>query len=354
MQTEQDEKPGHDLVLSIDRRVQYIAYRELLAGMLENKAYSASAVVLDVKTGEVLAMVNTPSYNPNNRPTHKSDVYRNRAVTDTFEPGSTIKPFTVAIGLKSGKFKPDTVIDTTPGWYRVGHNVVKDHKNNGPLTVTEVLQLSSNVGVSKIILSIQPPDRLWNLLHKIGFGETTKIGFPGEQSGVMTKHDPWGSFVLATMSFGYGLSVTCLQLAQAYAILANEGVKYPVSLIRQDKLPTGERVMDARVTRQILYMMEAVLNSKDGTGKMARVPGYRVAGKTGTAEMVGQHGYQKHRNTSTFVGIAPLTNPRFIVAVVMHDPQGKNTFGGEVSGPVFSHIMEEVLRLYDVPPDGLS
>lgn len=348
----QEQRPGHDLVLSVDRRIQYLAYRELMTGVVKNKAVSASAVVLDVKTGEVLAMVNQPSFNPNNRPERMNENYRNRAVTDTFEPGSTIKAFSVASALDSGHFKPDTLIDTSPGWMRVGRNRVMDHENNGPLTVTQILQKSSNVGVTRMVLGL-PPNQLWNVLHRVGFGESTGINFPGEQSGALVKHEPWGSFTLATLAFGYGISVTALQLARAYDVLANEGIKLPISLLKVDVPPKGERVMDEKRAREMLTLLESVVQ-KGGTAEAASVPGYRVAGKTGTARQAGEHGYQAHRYTSSFVGIAPLTNPRVVVAVVIHDPQGRQYYGGEVSGPVFSKIMEGTLRILDVPPDNLS
>ena len=344
-----EQKPGHDIKLSIDRRIQYIAYRELLAGVKENVAASGSVVVLDVKTGEVLAMVNVPSFNPNKRPIKSAEDLRNRAVTDLFEPGSTIKAFSVASALDSGKYKPDTIIDTYPGWIRVGRNVVKDHQNEGELTVTQVLQKSSNIGVTKMILSL-PPNQLWSLLHRVGFGDITGIGFPGEQGGVLIKHEPWGQFVLATLAFGYGVSVTTMQLARAYSVLANDGIKMPVTLMVQDKSPVGERVMDEKIAKQMLLLLEAVV-SKGGTGESASVPGYRVAGKTGTAVMAGRGGYQHHHYTSSFVGIAPVSNPRLVVAVVIHDPTGKHYYGGLVSGPVFERVMENALRILAVPPD---
>jgi cell division protein FtsI (penicillin-binding protein 3) len=345
----QEQKAGHDLMLSIDRRIQYLAYRELLTGVLANEAESGSAIVLDIKTGEILAMVNQPSFNPNSRPMHTNGNLRNRAVTDLFEPGSTIKPFSIASAMKSGHIRPDTVVDTTPGWMRVGHNIVKDEHNNGFLTVTEILKKSSNVGVTKIILN-QPPNQVWDILNRLGFGEVTGVNFPGEQNGVLVRQDPWGAFMLATLSWGYGLSVTTLQLAHAYATLANDGVKLPLSLLRVNKSPAGEQVIDPKITHQILQMLESVLE-KGGTAEAARVPGYRVAGKTGTSRTAGEGGYQKHNFTSSFVGIAPLTHPRFVVAVVIHDPQGKHYHGGAVSGPVFSKIMEGTLRIFDVSPD---
>ncbi|OGT35106.1 MAG: cell division protein [Gammaproteobacteria bacterium RIFCSPHIGHO2_12_FULL_37_14] len=349
IQTIHEQKPGNNLVLSVDRRLQYLAYRELLKGILENQASSGSAIILDVKTGEILAMVNQPSFNPNSRDVYNRNSFRNRAVTDIFEPGSTIKAFSVASALDSGHFHPDTVIDTYPGWLRVGRNVVMDEHNNGPLTVTQILQKSSNVGVTKIVLSL-PPDHLWSVLHRVGFGEITGVGFPGEQGGVLVKHQPWGAFTLATLSWGYGISVTTLQLARAYAVIANGGLKLPVSLLRVEQPPAGEQVMDKKIAKQLVSLLESVV-TKGGTGELASVPGYRVAGKTGTAKLVGQQGYQKHKYVSSFVGMAPASQPQLVVAVVIHDPQGKNYHGGQVSGPVFEKIMEGTLRMLDIPPD---
>jgi cell division protein FtsI (penicillin-binding protein 3) len=343
-----DQRAGHDLVLSVDRRIQYLAYRELQAGVKENIARSGSVVVLDAKTGEVLAMVNMPSFNPNQRPIKTSENVRNRAVTDIFEPGSTMKAFSVATGLDSGRFKPTSIFDTNPGWIHVGHNIVKDHKNEGVLTLTQVLQKSSNIGVTKMILQL-PSNHLWDLMHRVGFGEPTGIGFPGEQGGALVRHDPWGQFMLATLAFGYGMSATTLQLARAYDVFANEGVKLPVSLLRLQQQPTGERVLNKNVSRQTLKMLEAVV-SKDAAWA-AHVPGYRVAGKTGTAKIAANGGYKKHQYTSSFVGIAPASNPRLVVAVVIHDPQGKHYYGAEVSAPVFEKIMENALRILDIPPD---
>ncbi len=349
VQTIASEQPGRELILSIDRRLQYLAYRELLKGVTENQAQSGSVVILDIKTGEVLAMANYPSFNPNNRPVHLTEGYRNRAVTDTFEPGSTIKAFTVASALESGKFQMDSIIDTSPGWMKVGRNIVRDNRDHGPLSLTQVLQVSSNMGASKMVLSL-PPNQLWSLLHRIGFGEETGIGFPGEQSGVLVKHEPWGAFTLATLSFGYGMSATTLQLAKAYAVLGNGGVKLPVSLLRVEKTPTGEKVLEKEIANKMLLLLESVVN-KGGSGTAAFIPGYRVAGKTGTTRMVGEDGYLDHHHSSSFVGIAPLTQPRLVVAVVIHDPQGKQYYGGEVSGPVFKKIMEGTLRVLGLPPD---
>lgn len=346
----QERKPGNNLVLSIDHRLQYLAYRELLAGVQQNKADSGSAVILDAQTGEILAMVNQPAFNPNNYTGHSSDHFRNRVVTDVFEPGSTIKAFSIATALDSHQYKPKSVIDTYPGWMRVERHVVRDEHNNGLLSVSQILQLSSNVGVTKMILSL-PPDRLWDLLHRVGFGETTGVEYPGERAGALLPRDRWSPFAVATLAFGYGISVTLLQLAQAYSVLANEGVKLPLTLLRADKRPVGKRVLDAKIANEMLQLLESVVIAKNATGELARIPGYRVAGKTGTAVIAGPGGYQKHHYVASFVGIAPVSHPRFIVAVVIRDPRGKNYYGGLVSAPVFKKIMEGSLRMLNVPPD---
>jgi len=349
------QQPGHDLILSINRRIQYIAYRELMTGIKENVAESGSVIVVDVKTGEVLAMVNQPSFNPNKRMAGTSDAFRNRAVTDTFEPGSTIKAFSVASAFDSGKYKPTTLIDTYPGWMRVGHDVVRDEHNNGLLTITQILQLSSNVGVTKMILPL-PPNQLWTMLRNVGFGEVTGIGLPGERSGELPRRERWSPFAIATLSFGYGMSVTALQLTQAYMIFANHGVKIPLSILRIERLPVGEQVIKAKVADQMLAVLESVVDQNSGkeaqsTGKAAQIPGYRVAGKTGTAKIVGVNGYEKHRYVSSFVGIAPVSHPRFIVAVVIRDPRGKNYYAAQVTAPIFKRIMEGTLHALNVPPD---
>lgn len=345
----QKQKPGNDLVLSLNRRIQYLAYRELLDGVKKNLAVSGSVVVLDVKTGEILAMVNQPSYNPNNMAGQKKENFRNRAVTDIFEPGSTMKSFSVATALESGKYKPDSEVDTSPGWIHVGNHTLHDEHLKGVINLMQILQYSSNVGITKVILTL-PPNQLWSFLQRMGFGETTGVGFPGEQAGKLVNRPVWKPLALATLSFGYGISVTTLQLAHAYATLANEGVKVPLSLVRVDKPPVGERVVDKNIAQEMMEMLKSVLQ-KGGTGEPARVPGYSVAGKTGTAWISENKSYQKHRYTSSFVGIAPASHPRLVVAVVIHDPQGKQYYGGYVSGPVFEKIMEGSLRILNIPPD---
>lgn len=347
----QDQRPGHDLQLSIDRRIQYLAYRELLRGVAENKAQSASAVVLDAKTGEILAMVNVPSYNPNNRPDKLGERLRNRAVTDSFEPGSTVKPFGISMALESKKITPNTLINTSPGWVKVGRNIVRDHESNAWLSVADIIKKSSNVGVTKIMLN-QSPDAYWNLMNNAGFGQQTEVTFPGEQMGSLTHHHPWGQFVYATMTIGYGLSATTLQLARAYLTFTNDGAIKPVSLLKIDAAPKGKQIIEPAVVKQMNAMLEEVVQ-KGGTAPVVNVPGYRIAAKTGTAHIASNGGYLRNHYNSSFVGFAPVSNPRIIIAVMVSDPQGKTYYGGYVSGPIFSRIMEGTLRLMNVQPDNL-
>lgn len=345
-------RPGHDLQLSIDRRIQYIAYRELKTGIEKYKADSGSVVVLDVKTGEILAMVNWPTYNPNDRLSVKDGRSRNRALTDLFEPGSTIKSFSMASVLASGQFTPNSQINTSPGWMIVAGKRIMDEHNNGVMDLTKILQISSNMGMSKLVLAL-PPDNLWNMLHAVGFGQISQSGFPGERTGSLPHFKVWNPFVLSTLSFGYGLSVTALQLAQAYSVLAHDGIKIPVTFLKvKGELPKGQRVIDSKVSREILDMLESVL-TKGGTAPLARVPGYRVTGKTGTARIVGAKGYEKHHYNSIFIGIAPASRPRLVVAVILHDPKGRLYYGGYTAGPIFSHVMRNSLHLLNVPPDDL-
>ena len=343
---------GHDLLLSIDHRLQYLAYRELEQGVIDAKASSGSLVVLDAKTGEVLAIANYPSYNPNDRPTANHDGrYRNRAITDLFEPGSTIKAFTVVSALASGKYQPTSLINTNPGWIRLNGNIINDlpHLNNGVISVSQVLQKSSNVGITKISLSL-PPAQLVNFLHRLGFAEPLYTQFPGEVRGSIVTYRAWRPFDLATLAFGYGMSVSTLQLAQAYAVLASLGVKYPITLLKRSQLPQGQKILPEKIARQVLNMLATVMET-GGTGVQARVPGYRIVGKTGTAYIAGRNGYNKNNYTASFVGMAPFAAPRFVVAVVLSKPDIKRHFGGSVAGPIFAKVMAGVLRLYNVAPD---
>ncbi|MGA7801765.1 MAG: penicillin-binding transpeptidase domain-containing protein [Gammaproteobacteria bacterium] len=343
-------RPGHNLTLSIDRSIQYLAYRELKAAVMEHHARSGSAVVLDPNTGEVLAMVNQPSYNPNNRTRIDPAAMRNRAVTDVFEPGSTMKPFTIAAALESGHYQPHTPIGTAPGFIKVGRNIIRDDADYGMLDVTGVITKSSNVGATKIALSISPK-RQWSMLTRMGFGERTGSGFPGEVSGTLPFYRQWPEIERASLAFGYGVSVTALQLARAYAVLADGGIRRPVTFLKLDKPPAGHRVMTSRIAREMRAMLETVV-SPEGTGDKARVPGYRVAGKTGTVHKSIAGGYAKHRYISVFAGMAPASDPRLVMVVMINDPQGVY-YGGLVAAPVFARVMAGALRLLDVPPDDL-
>ena len=338
---------GHDLVLSLDHRIQYLAYRALKEAVIKHHAEAGSIVVLDVRTGEILAMANQPSYNPNNRPETHDSRYRNRAVTDTFEPGSVIKPFTIALALESNRYTPATTIDTNPGWMRIGSYRIEDEVNYGVVTVTQLLQKSSTIAAAKILLSLKP-ERYWQLLRQLGFGERTGSGFPGEMGGALVPCTTWVPSVVAPLAYGYGVAVTTLQLAQGYAILANGGIKKPVSFLKQNKIPQGVRVLPETVTHEIVKMLETVLQG-GGTGTRARVPGYSVAGKTGTAYIASETGHYQHRYMSSFVGMAPADHPALVIAVVLRDPQGQH-FGGIVAAPVFAEVMSGALRLLDISP----
>jgi cell division protein FtsI (penicillin-binding protein 3) len=341
--------PGKDLVTSLDRRLQFLAYRELKAAVGKHHARSGSAVILDARSGEILAMVNSPSYNPNASRGNRRDSLRNRAVTDVFEAGSTMKPFTVAAALENDRVKPGTQIDVTPGQMKVGRYLVRDHRNYGMIDVATVLRKSSNVGVSKIALSMEP-ETLWKVYSALGFGETTGSLFPGESSGRLPFFSDWSPFEQATLSFGYGLSVTPLQLARAYAVLANDGVRLPVSLLKLDRSPEGERVLRRTTARTVVKMLETVVSS-EGSAPLAAIPGYRVAGKTGTAKKAVAGGYAEDKYLSLFVGMAPASHPRLVMAVMVDEPQGDDYYGGLVAAPVFAKVMSGALRLLNIPPD---
>ena len=344
---------GHNLQLSIDHRIQYLAYRALQQAVKKNKAKSGSIVVLDVKTGEILAMVNQPSYNPNRRPADRDGRYRNRAVTDVFEPGSTMKAFSIAAALESGKYTPNTVINTNPGWWMVDGHTIQDDARYGKITVSQVVQKSSNVGVAKITLSL-PPQNLWDFLVKMGFGQRTRSGFPGEATGSMLKHKIWRPTDLATFSFGYGISVTALQLAHAYEIIADHGIRVPVTFLKSNKPPEGIREIPVKIANEMIGILETVV-MRGGTGTRARVPGYMVGGKTGTAYIAGgPTGYYKNRYMASFVGIAPATDPRLVIAVVIRDPKGRSHFGAIVSAPAFAKVMAGALRMMNIAPDNLA
>jgi cell division protein FtsI (penicillin-binding protein 3) len=341
--------PGRDLALSIDQRLQYLAYRELKKAVLQHQARSGSLALLDAQTGEVLAIVNQPSYNPNSRTQVKGSASRNRAITDVYEPGSTMKPFVVALGLELGLYRPDTVIDTAPGTMRVGRNVVKDIHNYGVLDVAHVLQKSSNVGVTKIALNL-PSKKLWAFYNNLGFGQPLETGFPGEANGRLSDYQGWSPFEQATLSFGYGVSASTLQLARAYLSLANDGVMPMVSLVRRDKTPESHRIMSGRTAVSVRTMLEQVV-TREGTALKAAIPGFRVAGKTGTVKKSGVGGYSSSLYMSVFAGMAPASKPRLVMVVMIDEPSAGEYYGGAVAAPVFSRVMEGALRLLNIAPD---
>lgn len=345
-------RPGRNLTLSLDLRIQYLAYRELKRAILDNRARSGSAIVIDVQTGEVLAMVNQPAYNPNDREQLSANVYRNRAATDLFEPGSSIKPFIVAAGLASGRYSADSIIDTGTGFLQVGSTSFEDEHRLGAINLTTALAKSSNVAMAKLALSLEPR-QIWGTLNGLGFGQVTASGFPGESAGLLSNYSHWRNITVATLSHGYALSVTPLQLAQAYATLGAYGIRRPVSLLRVDEAVLGERVLDEDVCRSLIGMLESVV-SIEGTAPLARIPGYRVSGKTGTAWKSQAGGYSRDRYVATFGGVAPATNPRLAAVVVIDEPSAGKYYGGEVSAPVFAAVVGGALRLMAVPPDDVA
>jgi cell division protein FtsI (penicillin-binding protein 3) len=346
-------RPGQDLVTSIDLRVQYLAYRELKAAVQANRARSGSIVVIDIATGEVLAMVNQPAFNPNDREQYLPSRYRNRTTNDFLEAGSSIKPFVVAAAMETGRFHADTLINTSPGMIQVGIKTVKDHHNLGTIDVTTVLAKSSNVGMVKIALTLKP-EQMWRQFDMFGFGRVSGSGFPGESAGILTGYEHWRPTGQATMAYGYGLSVTPLQLAQAYAVLGAGGLRRPVSLRKLDVPPAGERVIDESVARELVHMLESVVG-EEGTARRAAVMGYRVAGKTGTALKVSDAGgYSTDKYVAVFGGVVPASQPRLACVVVIDEPSTGAYYGGEVSAPVFSAVMSGALRLLAIAPDDLQ
>ncbi|MDA9981903.1 penicillin-binding protein 2 [Gammaproteobacteria bacterium] len=339
---------GEDLAITLDSRIQYLAYRHLSAAVNEHQAKSGSVVVIDVSNGDVLAMVNQPKFNPNNRRDRKPDQFRNRAVTDVFEPGSTVKPFTVAMALQSKLLVPDSRIDTTPGVLRIGRNRVRDHRDYGLLTVSRVIMKSSNVGAAKIAMMAEP-QHLVDMLKSAGFGARTRVGFPGEVTGMMPARQ-LKQFEHATLSFGYGLSSTTVQLARAYSALANGGRLLSPRLVKSHVPEATREVFQPHIAKQIRNMLEMAV-SEQGTGATARVARYRIAGKTGTTHMIIDGKYAKDRYRSLFAGYGPASNPRLVMVVVIDDPRGEHYYGGKVAAPVFSKVMSGALRLLNVPPD---
>jgi len=342
-------KPGQDVVLSIDRRIQYRAHAELKEAVLANKAKAGSIVVLDAQTGEILALTNLPAYNPNRRSTINNERLRNRALIDTFEPGSTLKPFTVAAALEVGKVNSDTVLQTAPGMWQVGRKTIRDVSNKGELTVAQIIQQSSNVGTAKIALSLEP-QTMWEMFNRSGFGMLTNSGFPGEAGGILRPYNRWRPIEQATMSYGHGISTSLMQLARAYTIFASGGELKPISLLKQNMPVMGQRVISRDTALAMSHMLE-MATKPGGTAPLAQINGYRVAGKTGTAHKLIDGQYANKTYISTFVGYAPVSNPRLIIAVMIDEPSAGKYFGGAVAAPVFSKVMSGALRILNIPPD---
>ena len=342
---------GKDIVLALDNKIQYLAYSQLKIAVAENKAKAGSIVVLDARTGEVLALANWPTYNPNNRAALSGAQLRNRAVTDTFEPGSTLKPFTAALALETGKFRYDTPINCAPGKLTIGTATISDAHPHGVLTVAQVIQKSSNVGAAKMAGTL-PAKEMWGMFDAVGFGKTPKLGFPGEVTGRLRPWKNWVPIEQAPMAYGHGISVSLLQLARAYTVFARDGEVLPVSLARTDvPLVAGTPVFSAQTAKEVRMMLELAVQD-GGTAPKAQIPGYRVAGKTGTAHKL-EGGSYANKYVASFVGLAPASEPRLVVAVMIDEPSGGKHFGGDVAAPVFANVMSGSLRAMGVLPDGI-
>jgi len=344
-------KDGQNIQLSIDLRLQYLTYQSLKEAVTQHQAKSGSAVILDIHTGEVLAMVNQPSFNPNNRHGLKSSDYRNRAVTDLFEPGSTVKPFTMSSALQSGKFKPSSKVNTHPGTFRVAGHTIKDFRDYGEIDMATLIKKSSNVGASKIALAMKP-GQLWQDFAAFGMAEATGGYFPGEAMGSLPDPQQWRELDRATLSYGYGLASTALQLARGYMVLANGGILQPISFMKRTDKPMGRRVYSTDVMKQVVSMMEGVV-SVGGTATRAAVENYRVAGKSGTVKKANRGGYTDKQYLSLFAGIIPVSNPRLAMVIMINDPSGEDYYGGLVAGPIFSKVMTGAMRLLNIAPDDL-
>lgn len=342
-------RAGSDLTLSLDTRIQSRAYGELKAAVIEHKAKGGGIVVLDANTGEVLALANYPSFNPHIRSQLGSARSRNRAITDLFEPGSTLKSFTIAAALEAGIVNANTVINTTPGYYKVGAKTIRDIHPAGALTVAEIVQKSSNVGAAKVGLNLKP-EQLWKVLHNSGLGSAPESGFPGEAAGKLRAHASWRPIEHATIAFGHGVSVSLLQLARAYTIFSGAGELRPVSLVKLEQPAPSERVISAFNANSVRAMLELV-SQEGGTATRAQVAGYRVGGKTGTAHKLENGAYSPDKYVASFVGFAPVSAPRLVVAVMLDEPSAGGHFGGVVAAPVFSRVMSSALRLLSVAPD---
>jgi cell division protein FtsI (penicillin-binding protein 3) len=349
MESVREAQNGRDLVLALDAKLQNLAFSELKHAVETSKAKAGAIVVIDATTGEVLALANLPTYNPNNRSRLSGAQLRNRVITDTFEPGSTLKPFTVAIGIELGKITPDSMIATAGGSLSIGKATIHDAHRFGDMSVAQVIQRSSNVGAARIALGL-PPEAMWGMLDRAGFGRAPRLGFPGEASGKLRPYKTWRPIEQATMAYGHGISVSLLQLARAYTIFARDGELMPLSLVRVDAPLAGKQVISAVTARKLRNMLELAVEP-GGTAPRARVPGYRVAGKTGTAHKEENGGYAEHKYVSSFVGFAPASDPRLVIAVMLDEPSAGQYYGGTVAAPVFSAVMGGALRILGVPPD---
>jgi cell division protein FtsI (penicillin-binding protein 3) len=345
-------RAGEDVMLSIDLRLQYLAYREIKAAVAEHHARGGTAVVLNPHSGEVLAMVSYPSFNPNRREGVQRAGLRNRAATDLFEPGSTVKPLVVAEAIENGLYDARSLIPTYAGSYKVGRLTVRDVHDYGTVTLATLLTKSSNVGAAQVGLALGR-ERMWRGLRDFGFGTATGSTFPGEGVGVLRDYRQWGEVATATASYGYGFSVTALQLARAYGVLATDGVLQPLSLERVDVMPAGRQVLSPRTARMVRQYLEGVV-APGGTAIKAAIPSYRVAGKTGTVHKAVAGGYSPDNYQSLFVGLAPASQPQLVALVMIDDPNGKDYYGGLVAAPVFSRVMQGALRTLQVPPDVLG
>jgi cell division protein FtsI (penicillin-binding protein 3) len=341
---------GADLTLALDARIQNLAFSQLKTAVAENRAKAGAVVVLDVDSGELLALANFPTYNPNNRSKLAGAQLRNRAVTDTFEPGSTLKPFTVALALEEGRVRPESVIQVAPGTLSISGATIRDAHAERALTVAQVIQKSSNVGAAKIALGL-PAEAMWEMFRDVGFGAVPGLGFPGEATGKVRPYRSWKPIEQATMSYGHGISVSLVQLAQAYGVFARGGELLPLSLVRVEAPPVGRRVISAKTASAVRAMLEMVVN-REGTAPRAQIMGYRVAGKTGTAHKQENGAYAADKYVSSFVGFAPASHPRLVIAVMIDEPSAGRYYGGTVAAPVFAQIMAGALRALDVAPDG--
>lgn len=342
---------GKDVQLSIDRRIQYVAYKELKKQVYRLQAQAGSVVVLDAYSGEILAMANMPGFNPNNRRGLKAWNYRNRAVTDTLELGSTIKPFTIAAALDSGVLKADETINTSPGFMVFGEYKVRDPRDMGRITLAKILAKSSNVGASKVALKVSKRDH-WMFLSRVGFGRVAESGFANESAGSLSHYDDWQPVDQASHGYGYGIGISLLQMAHAYTIFATGGKLFPITILKRTKKPEGQRVLSQKHANAVLHMLETVV-SKGGTGEKASVDGYRVAGKTGTAYKVINKKYRKDKRIVSFVGVAPVADPKVVVAVMLDEPK-LDAAGSKAAAPVFARVMSQTLRVIDARPDNLQ